>query len=232
MSEHVPVIHIVGQTPRTGQDNHLMIHHSIGTQPDHQLYNKTSQHLRCAVAELWEPKQAPAEIDRVLRECVIRKLPVYINFPIDLTAEKVPASALDNPLDMSPPINQANEDEAFTNILNALKMAKNPAILADFLAMRHARDETRRLAEVLSLPLYACHMSKGLIDETHERYVGLYNGNVSVPGVAEALEASDLVLAVGWWPCDSNTAAFSRQVPAERRIEIMDTYVSVCVDWT
>lgn len=54
-SEHVPLIHVVGQTqkmmwvpcrllsalnfPVTGyrQDNHLMIHHSIGTKPDHQV---------------------------------------------------------------------------------------------------------------------------------------------------------------------------------------------------
>lgn len=227
MSEHVPIIHIVGQTPRAAQDNHKMIHHSIGTSPDHQVYNKTSQHVRCAAAELWDPKKAPAEIDRVLRECVVRKLPVYIFFPIDLTLEKVPENALDTPLDLSLSVNEAGEHEALSAITKALKEAQSPAIFVDFLTRSHGQTEAQKLVDTLPLPIYTSHMSKGVISETHQRYVGIYNGNVSMPGVAEAMHAADLVLAIGWWPCDSNTASFGRDIPAENRIDIMDTYVIV-----
>lgn len=37
MSERVKMIHVVGQTTRAMQNNHMMIHHSIGDKPDHQV---------------------------------------------------------------------------------------------------------------------------------------------------------------------------------------------------
>jgi TPP-dependent 2-oxoacid decarboxylase len=37
MSERAKMIHVVGQTTRTMQKNKLMIHHSIGDKPDHQV---------------------------------------------------------------------------------------------------------------------------------------------------------------------------------------------------
>lgn len=63
MTEQVKVIHVVGQTPRPMQENRLMIHHSIGFNPDHQIFNKASEGFRVAAAELWEAEDAPAEID-------------------------------------------------------------------------------------------------------------------------------------------------------------------------
>lgn len=227
MSEHVPIVHVVGQTGRKLQEDHLMIHHSIGTSPDHQLYQKTSEKLRCAAAHLWNVESAPADIDRALRECVIQKLPVYIFFPIDMTNEVVSEDLLDRKLDLNFPVDGGSEEAALAAITDAIQKAKQPSIFIDFLTHSHGREETRALVEVLKWPLYGSHMSKGVINEDHERFVGLYNGNVSVPGVAEAMQSSDLVLALGWWPCDSNTAVFSRKISPENRIDVMDTYVIV-----
>ena len=44
MSENVKVIHVVGQTTRAMQKNHMMIHHSIGNKPDHQV-SSTIPHI-------------------------------------------------------------------------------------------------------------------------------------------------------------------------------------------
>ncbi|KAK5015093.1 hypothetical protein LTR16_003531, partial [Cryomyces antarcticus] len=63
MTEQVKLIHVVGQTSRKMQRNHMMIHHSIGPTPDHQVYNKMSEPARVAAAELLDEKTAPAEID-------------------------------------------------------------------------------------------------------------------------------------------------------------------------
>jgi pyruvate decarboxylase len=87
MSEHVKVIHVVGQTTKAMQKNHMMIHHSIGNKPDHQMYNKASAGLRYAAAELWDVETAPAEIDRVIRECFLKSGPVYIFLPLDLSSD-------------------------------------------------------------------------------------------------------------------------------------------------
>lgn len=139
----------------------------------------------------------------------------------------MPAIALDKPLDLSMPANEKGEQEVIEAIGGALKKAANPVLFLDFLSRAHAHSESRDLANALPLPIYASHMSKGAGDETDEKFIGLYNGMASKPGVAESMEASDLVLAVGWWPSDSNTAAFSRKIAPEKRIDIMDTYVIV-----
>ena len=40
-----------------------MIHHSIGFDPDHQVFNEASKAFRVAAAELTDKDTAPAEID-------------------------------------------------------------------------------------------------------------------------------------------------------------------------
>lgn len=63
MSENVKVIHVVGQTTRAMQKNHMMIHHSIGNKPDHQVSSpapyisfqhsskpKLTRHIRSTIA--------------------------------------------------------------------------------------------------------------------------------------------------------------------------------------
>ena len=37
LSESISVIHVIGQTPRMHQEKNLMIHHSVGHAPDHQV---------------------------------------------------------------------------------------------------------------------------------------------------------------------------------------------------
>jgi len=226
-SECVPVIHIVGQTPKVAQDNHLMIHHSIGFKPDHQQYNKASAPIRCAAAELWDPKEAPAEIDRVIRECVVRKKPVYIFFPIDLTAAQVPASLLEQKLDLSLPVDVENEKLAVEEIERAFEEAHNPAAFVDHLVNHRAEKEVRSMLDRIQIPTYASWMGKGLVDETKPYFVGLYSGKVSFPGLKEAAESHDFVLSFGWFPCDTNTSFFSRQMPTEKRIDILDDHIIV-----
>jgi pyruvate decarboxylase len=70
LSERVGVIHVVGQTSKILQENHMMIHHSIGNSegggkegPDHQMYNKMSKHARIAEAECWDTESSPGKID-------------------------------------------------------------------------------------------------------------------------------------------------------------------------
>jgi hypothetical protein len=47
MSERVKMIHVVGQTTRAMQKNHMMIHHSIGDKPDHQVCCPQSSKNKC-----------------------------------------------------------------------------------------------------------------------------------------------------------------------------------------
>jgi pyruvate decarboxylase len=195
MSEQVKVIHVVGQTTRAMQKNHMMIHHSIGDKPDHQLYNKASVGLRYAAAELWDVKTAPAEIDRVIRECFIKSGPVYIFLPLDLSSELVDASLLDTPINTSPDIDMDAQDAAVKAIMEAVQEAKQPSVLVDAWVQRFgAAEEAKKLIKKLNVPFFSANMGKGVVDEDEELFVGVWNGEVSAPGVREAAKAADLVV--------------------------------------
>nr|POE56216.1 pyruvate decarboxylase [Quercus suber] len=221
MTEQIKVIHVVGQTSRHMQENKMMIHHSIGDKPDHQMFNKASQGFRCAAAELQAAEGATQEIDRVLREMFVQSKPVYVFFPIDLVDVKVSAKPLETPLDRSPAVDETKVAEASQAILEALASSKNPALFVDCLVDRHgAVDELKQLVEKLKFPIYASNMSKGIIDEDHPCYVGLYNGSISHPGIEDAAQSSDLVITIGNLPSDTNTGGFTRQFKPERSINI------------
>jgi pyruvate decarboxylase len=196
MSEQVKVIHVVGQTPRAMQKNHMMIHHSIGDKPDHQLYNKASVGLRYTAAELWDVQTAPAEIDRVIRECFLKSGPVYIFLPLDLSAEMVDARLLDTPINIKPDVNEAAQEKAVKAIVEALKEAKQPTVLVDAWTQRFgAAQEAKQFVQKLHVPWYSANMGKGVVDEDDDMFVGVWNGEVSTPGLKEAAKAADLVVS-------------------------------------
>jgi len=196
MSEHVKVIHVVGQTTRVMQKNHMMIHHSIGNKPDHQLYNKASAGLRYAAAELWDIETAAAEIDRVIRECFLKSGPVYIFLPLDLSSELVDASLLDTPINIEPDVDEDAQKKAVEAIVEAVKEAKLPSVLIDAWTQRFgAAQEAKQLVKKLQVPFYSANMGKGVVDETDEMYVGVWNGEVSTPGLKEAAKAADLMVS-------------------------------------
>lgn len=224
MTEQVKVIHIVGQTSRKMQQNRMMIHHSIGFEPDHQVFNKASKDFRVAAAELQSEQGAPEEIDRVLRECFVQSKPVYIFVPIDIVDRPVPSKNLETPLDLTAKADSSVVEKAAQAALDALYSSKNPSVFVDCLVQRHqASQEMRDLVDKLALPTYTSNMGKGIIDETNKHYVGLQNGLPSAPGVQAAFEASDLWLVAGNLPSDTNSGGFTRLTPAEKSIAI-DTH--------
>lgn len=221
MCEHVKVIHVVGQTTRAMQKNQMMIHHSIGMKPNHQVYNKASEGLRYAAAELWDVESAPQEIDRVLRECVIKSGPVYIFLPLDLSAELVDKSLLDKKIDLAPQIDEQAQEKAIKAITAAIAEAKHPTVLVDALVQRFgAVKEAHQVVKGLNVPFFSTVMGKGIVDETEEKFVGVWNGEISTPGVKEVAKAADLVITLGYLPCDTNTAGFSRQLEQGKMIQI------------
>ncbi|RMY84858.1 hypothetical protein D0862_11317 [Hortaea werneckii] len=228
MTEQVKVISVVGQTSRAMQKNKMMIHHSIGFQPDHQIFSKASKDFRCAAAELQTEEGAAEEIDRVLRECFLQSKPVYIFFPIDLVDKPVSAKALEKPLDLVNHGDEKSIEDAAKAVVEALSSSKNPSIFVDCLVQRHqAVDEVRQLVDKLAIPIYSSNMSKGIIDETHPNYVGLYNGLPSGPGVQAAIQSSDLMLVVGSLPSDTNSGGFTRKMAPEKMVAIDTEVVSV-----
>ena len=215
MTEQVKVIHIVGQTSLNMQKNHLMIHHSIGFAPDHQVFNHTSRGFRVAAAELQKAEGAAEEIDRVLRELFVQSGPVYVFVPIDLVGQSIAAKALETPLDLEPKVDSQAVEEVSKTILETLSSSKNPALYVDCLVQRRqAVAEVKQLASKLAIPVYTSNMGKGIVDETDQHYAGLYNGGASTSCVRKAFEKHDFVILLGKLPSDTNSGGFTRKFPA------------------
>lgn len=217
MTEQVKIIHVVGQTSLKMQKGRMMIHHSIGFGPDHQIFNKASRDFRVAAAELQSAQGAAEEIDRVLRECFVKSGPVYLFVPIDLVDVPVPADGLKTPLDLELEVDDPAVKIAANAILDALEASKNPCMFVDCLVHRHkAVEEANELVDKLAIPVYTSNMGKGIIDETHEHYVGLYNGGMSGPGVEAAFDKHDFILLLGDMPSDTNSGGFTRITPVDK----------------
>ncbi|KAF5016481.1 hypothetical protein F66182_11825 [Fusarium sp. NRRL 66182] len=134
-----------------------------------QIFDKISTHVRCAHAWIDDPHTAPAEIDRVIWECWLRSMPVYIFVLMDFVHHPVPAKHLDKRIDLSYPVNAINE-------------AKKPVVLVDGLIAWHsAIAQARELLHILNFPVFAAPMGKGVVDETASIWCGIYSGEVSLP---------------------------------------------------
>ena len=148
-------------------------------------------------------------------------------FPIDLSPYPVSPEPLSQPLGSTLPINHDNETAAVQDIIAALMRSHNPSVLVDHLVWSYALPQTRALVEKLRLPTYTSHMGKGAVDEDKEYFVGVYNAQVSCEGVQEAFEGSDLMLSIGTWRTDSNTAFFSRNMPVDKVMDVQVAYTTV-----
>ncbi|PVH71380.1 pyruvate decarboxylase [Cadophora sp. DSE1049] len=227
-TEQVKLIHVVGTTATETQEKRAMIHHSLGSNPDHRVYDKISTHVRATHCWLDNIATAPHEIDRVLRECYLQSLPVYIFVPMDFVHTCIPASFLDRPVDLLPKVDTTSFEAAAQTVLSRLHAAKAPTIVVDALVARFgATTVARQLVDLIQIPTFSTPMGKSIVDESRSYYYGVYNGSVSHPGIASSIEEkSDLVLDLG--PClsDSNTGGHSRNIKEKNYISVAATHVT------
>jgi pyruvate decarboxylase len=110
-------------------------------------------------------------------------------------------------LDLTLPDNEKEtEEEVISTVLNIIYKAKNPIILADACSIRHhVLPELHELLAKLEIPGFVTPMGKGSIDETNPHYGGVYIGEISLPDVKTAVEASDCILSIGALLSDFNT---------------------------
>lgn len=144
---------------------------------DHGIYIGMSEPIRKTHTFLWDDSIMASEIDRVITEGVKSRLPVFIYIPVDVVGVQLDASRLEIPLDTAVKNESAIEDDIVRGILELIKTAEKPVILADVLTIRHGgRELARELVDITNFQSFSTPLSKGIIDETHPSYGGLYNG--------------------------------------------------------
>jgi indolepyruvate decarboxylase len=211
-SEHVPVVCIAGSIPLRSIDRGLGMHHTMADGSfDHFLdayAHVTAAHVRLT------PRNAAAEIDRLILTAWREKLPVYMELPSDIAYLEIEVPV--NPLMLADaPTDPERLRSCIAAIAGQLSGATSPAILVDADADRFGvASELTELAAKMQAPVAVLNTTKGVIDETFSHYLGIYNGKPSAPHVREAIETSDCLLAIGYRPIEVTTGDFTASLPA------------------
>lgn len=227
-AEHVGVLHIVGVPSVSSQAKQLLLHHTLGN-GDFTVFHRMSANISETTSMLTDINVAPAEIDRCIRAAYVNQRPVYLGLPANLVDQKVPASLLKTPIDLSLKENDPEaESEVVETVLNLIREAKNPVILADACCSRHdVKAETKKLIDLTQFPSFVTPMGKGSIDEQNPRFGGVYVGTLSSPSVKEAVESADLVLSIGALLSDFNTGSFSYSYKTKNVVEFHSDHIKI-----
>ncbi|WP_460205364.1 alpha-keto acid decarboxylase family protein [Scytonema sp. NUACC21] len=224
-AEHVPVVAITGAPVTKIQSQRALVHHTFGT-GDFSIFARMYEKVTVAQAYL-TVENATAEIDRVLGECLLKKLPVYISLAMDVASTEVAAPS--EPF--TPPVFQSDKAtlaEAVEACVTMLNKASKPVILADVGVDRYGlQGELRSLLATTAYPYATMTMGKGLIEETHPQFIGIYNGALSDDYVRRRIEEADCVLSIGVLMTDFNTGKFSAQLDSSRTIEVHGQYLKI-----
>ena len=144
---------------------------------------------------------------------------------MDFVHQQVPLTLLDARTDLLTRPDAAATESAVEAIITRLQSAKSPVFIVDVLVARfQATSVARQLLDYLKIPTFTTPMGKSIVDESKNYFYGVYNGQVSSPGVAQTIEdESDLVIDLGPSLSDSNTGGHSRRIKE-------DKYISVAAD--
>ena len=72
--------------------------------------------------------------------------------------------------------------------------------------------------EKFNLPFVTLLQSKGILDETHKNYLGLYEGRMGEDSVREFVESSDCIIMLGVFLTDMDLGHFTAKIDQKRTI--------------
>jgi TPP-dependent 2-oxoacid decarboxylase len=227
-AEHVPVIHVVGSPASGTQAAQRIVHHSLG---DGVFTHFLEMHapITCARAAL-TPENAVAEIDRVLTVVRDERLPGYLLLPADVGES--PAAEAREPLSDARRLTDPEALQAFAQAAaRLLAEAGDPgqiSVLGGLMAHRiGAAPALRRLLAAGQLTHATSLWGKSLVDESNDRYVGIYAGAASDPAVRAAIEDCAALIIAGVQFTDLNSGFFSQKIERRRTIELAPAIASV-----
>lgn len=216
-AESVPVVHIVGAPPKATQASGNKIHHSLGD-GDFKHFLRMAEEVTCAHADL-DAATATWEIDRVLRDVVIRRRPGYLMLANDVAELPAypPTTALQTDLSITTP----GAEEAFETALRSFLPGRRAAVLADLLIHRlGATDQLAQFLKAAQLPFATLAWGKTLVDESDQNFAGIYAGAASQPAVRETIESAEALITLGVEYTDNTTAGFSMDLDERNMVEV------------
>lgn len=207
-AEKSPVVMITGSPGLRERIHNPLLHHMVRNfRTQYDVFEK----LCVAGTELEEPLIAFREIDRVLAACQRYKRPVYIEIPRDMVGVRPEALPMyENP---APPSDPRALHEAVEEAARRIEQARQPVLLLGVEIHRFGlQDLAVKLAEQAGLPMAATMLGKGVVEETHPLYMGLYEGAIGREEITRYVEASDCVVMLGTFMTDINLGIYTAEL--------------------
>ncbi|KAF8880218.1 hypothetical protein CPB84DRAFT_1792704 [Gymnopilus junonius] len=230
-AEELPVLHIVGQQKTKDQEAGVNVIHTLGD-GKYDEFAKSALPYTCSQLLLSNADialgNADEKIDKVIIDCISKSRPAYLAIPWDLVDVKIVTTRLNDKLSVEEiPIDTDAEQAAIEHIYRRFvdafsgKVEDNVVVIADVSVRRHhCTTEAADFLSVTKLPVYGTPLGKTVVDETSERYGGIYVGDLSSPDVKEKVKAAKLVLFLGPLDTDFNTGNFTSNIEQKRSIKL------------
>jgi indolepyruvate decarboxylase len=220
-AEKSPLVVISGAPGRNEGRGGLLLHHQV-KRLDSQF--AIYREITCDQALLDDPGQAPEQIARVLRNCIVQSRPVYFELPRDRVFDACePVRRLPEP-EYDPEAVSACADE----IMERIARAARPVMMVG-VEVRRFRVEARvaELARRLHVPVVTSFMGRGLLADSEVPVVGTYLGLTAHPDVGRPVEESDCLLLFGVTMSDTNFGVSEGRVDYRSSILAADRSVTM-----
>lgn len=215
-AEKSPLVVLSGGPGKGESHSGLLLHHQAKTL-DSQY--RIFEEITCDRVRLDDAARAPADIARVLGNCLKHSRPVYIELPRDMVGvpcEAVPALA-DEGVDADALAACAEE------VLARLAAAERPVMMVDVEIRRFGLEaKAAELARRLELPVATCFMGRGLLADADAPLIGTYMGVAGLPEVTQAVEDSDGLFLLGVIISDTNFAVSEKKIDLRKTIVASD----------
>ncbi len=223
-AERVPLVIISGAPAAGRREAGSLVHHLVS---DYALQFDIFNKVTTDAALLSNPETAPGEIDRVIRNGITRKLPVYLELPADMASAPCRPPAIS--LAPAPP---STDNESLRDCIEEaaglVDSSADPVALAGVEVLRFGLGgDVLRLIETAELPFATMVSSKSVLPELHPQFIGIYQGGWSRDAVRQQVESSDCLLSLGAWMTDFDTGMFSMNLDHRRMIAVSDGNVRI-----
>lgn len=226
MSEHVPVLEIVG-SPRTNvQKDQQLVHHTFGD-GDFLKFEEAHKALGFDVYHLTKDN-AIDQIDAMARTLVATKKPAYVVLPLDLGDVSVNPFLKDKIADLVQPVRQDVPTSLLAEIGKYLSQATHPLVLVGHEVARFwLENEVQKLITDHDLAFVDNGLSKGTLSEDLPQFAGTYNGELSPDTTKKVVDQADLVLLLGAKITDSVSGSFTQSFTDDQVIAVNANVTSV-----
>ncbi len=214
-AEKVPVVVITGSPATINFLKRPLLHHTLG---DYKIPLRMYEKITVASTLLVSGEMAPAEIDRVLSECLYHKQPVYISLPSDVVMMKCnrPEAFL---FPIHAPSNQNALREAVKETLCMLDKSRKPVVIGGMELIRFKlQNEFAGFLDKTGLPYVTMMLGKTVLSENHPQFIGLFEGDRSRDYVRNRVESADCILQLGGMMTDFNTGGFTTDLDDSKTI--------------